>query len=106
MAEEIRKEVDALKNDIAQLRQDIAGLTAAVKDAAANKIDDTKSQARDKLNSVWENLESKLDAALGQGREGVRNVEQKIGEHPTGSVLTAFGVGFLIAKLLDMGERR
>ncbi len=106
MAEEIRKEVDALKSDIAQLRKDIAGLTTAVTDAAADKVDETKSQARDKFNGVWENLESKLDAALGQGRDGVRNVEQKIGEHPTGSVLAAFGVGFLIAKLLDMGERR
>lgn len=106
MAEEIRKEVDALKNDITQLRKDIAGLTAAVKEAAVDKVDDTKAQARDKLNGVWEKLECKLDEALGQGREGVRHVEQKIGEHPTASVLAAFGVGFLIAKLLNLGERR
>ncbi len=106
MAEEIRKEVDALKNDIAQLRKDIAGLTSAVKDAAADKVDEGKAQARDKIHTAWEALEGKLDEALGQGREGVRHVEQKIGEHPTASVLAAFGVGFLIAKLIDLGERR
>ena len=36
MAEDpIRKELDALKADIAQLRQDIAGLTTAIRDQAA-----------------------------------------------------------------------
>ncbi len=106
MAEEIRKEVDALKNDIAQLRKDIAGLTSAVKDAAVDKVDETKAQARDKIHTAWESLEGKLNEALGQGREGAHHVGQKIGEHPAASVLAAFGVGFLIAKLLDLGERR
>lgn len=105
MAEEIRKELDALKNDIAQLRKDIASLTTAVKDVAADKVEDTKSQAREKINNAWEGLESKLDEVLGQGKETVRAVEKKIGEHPAGSLLTAFGVGFLVAKLLDMRGR-
>lgn len=106
MAEEIRKELDALKNDITQLRNDIAGLTSAVKGVAAEKVENTRAQAREKVSSAWESLEEKLDEVLGQGRESFRTVEQKVGEHPTGSILTAFGVGFLIAKLLDIGGRR
>ena len=106
MAEEIRKELDALKNDIAQLRKDIAGLTSAVKDVAADKVEEGKAQAKERVTNAWEDLERKLDDVLGQGRDTVRDVEQKIGEHPTGSLLTAFGVGFIIAKLLDAGGRR
>lgn len=106
MAEEIRKELDALKNDIAQLRKDIASLTSAVKDVASDKVENGKAQARERVNNAWEDIERKLDDLLGQGRDTVRNVEQKIGEHPTGSILTAFGVGFLVAKLMDLGGRR
>lgn len=105
MAEEIRKELDALKNDIAQLRKDIASLSTAVKDVAADKVADGKAQAKEKAAGAWEDIERKLDEVLGEGRETVRNVEQKIGEHPTGSLLTAFGVGFIIAKLMDVGGR-
>lgn len=105
MADEIRKELDALKNDIAQLRKDIAGLTSAVKDVASEKVDATTSQAREKVGSAWEDIERKLNEVLGQGRETVRTVEQKIGEHPGGSILAAFGIGFLVAKLLDIRGR-
>lgn len=105
MAEEIRKELDAIKNDIAQLSKDIAGLTSAVKDVAADKVADTKASARERVSGAWEDIERKLNDVLGQGKEGVRTVEKKIGEHPTASLVTAFGVGFLIAKLLDMRGR-
>lgn len=107
MAEDpIRKELDAIKADIGQLRMDIAGLTDALKGAAADKIDDTKSRAQQTTQNAWEDLESKLDEVLQQGRESIDNVEDGIRQHPSGSLLTAFGLGFIIAKLLDAGGRR
>jgi ElaB/YqjD/DUF883 family membrane-anchored ribosome-binding protein len=107
MAEDpIRKELDAIKADIAQLRLDIGGLTDVLKGAAADKIDDTKSRAQQTTQDAWADLESKLDEVLQQGRAGIDNVEDEIRQHPTGSLLTAFGLGFIIAKLLDVGGRR
>jgi ElaB/YqjD/DUF883 family membrane-anchored ribosome-binding protein len=107
MAEDpIRKELDAIKADIGQLRVDIAGLTDALKGAATEKIDDTKSRARETTQDAWADLESKLDDVLQQGRAGIDNVEDGIRQHPTGSLLTAFGLGFIIAKLLDVGGKR
>ncbi len=107
MAEDqIRKELDALKKDIAQLRKDISGLTDAVKTVAGEKIDETKSQARQRANSTVEDIEGKIEELLEQGSGVAKKAEQQISEHPGTSLLTAFGVGFIVAKLLDGGERR
>lgn len=107
MAEDqIRKEMDALKNDIAQLRKDIGGLTEAVKSVAGEKVDETRSRTRQRASSAMEDIESKLEELLGQGSSVMKSAEQKISEHPGTSLLTALGIGFVIAKLIDMGDRR
>ena len=107
MAEEtISKELDALKNDIAQLRKDIAGLATAVKDVASDRVAGAKASARGRISETWDDVERRFNDAVGSGKEAYHTAEQKISQHPTASVVTAFGIGFLIAKLLDMGERR
>lgn len=106
MAEDpIRKELDALKADIAQLRTDIVGLTSAFKDVASEKVSSTKADAQKRVQGAWEDIERKLDDVLEQGRASVGDIEDKITQHPAGSMLTAFGLGFIIAKLMDMGGR-
>ncbi len=107
MAEDqIRKELDALKSDIAQLRDDIGNLTEAVKSVASEKIDETKAQTRARAGSALEELEARLEDLLAQGSGAARKAEQQISEHPGTSLITAFGVGFIVAKLLEGGERR
>lgn len=106
MAEDpIRKELDALKADIAQLRGDIGGLTAAIKDVTSEKASNTKADAQQRAQNAWEDVERKLNEALNEGRASVGEIEDKITTHPGGSMLTAFGLGFIIAKLMDMGGR-
>lgn len=106
MAEEpIQKELDALKADIAQLRKDISGLTAAVKEVASQKASSTKENAQQRVQGAWEDIERKLDEVLNQGQATVGDIEDRITQHPAGSMLTAFGLGFIIAKLMDIGGR-
>ncbi len=107
MADEtIRKELDALKNDIAQLREDITNLTRAVGKVASQKAQETRSQAEEKARDAWEEIEEKLNGILEEGKETVSGMEKQIAQHPGGSLLTAFGLGFIIARLLDGGNRR
>jgi len=106
MADDIRKELDALKADIARLRQDIGNLTDAVKTTAGDNVKSATAQAQQRLQSAWEDIEQRLEGLLGEGKATFANAGRKIGEHPAGSVLTAFGLGFIIAKLLNLGERR
>ena len=106
MAEEpFREELDALKADIAQLRTDIANLTTAFKDVASEKVNATREDAQQRAQNAWDDIERRLNDVLDQGRETASGIEDKITEHPGGSVLTAFGLGFIIAKLMDMGHR-
>lgn len=106
MAEDpIRKELDALKADIAQLRTDIVGLTKVIKDVASEKVTNTRDDAQKRAQSAWEDVERKLNEAIDKGRATVGDIEDKITAHPSGSILTAFGLGFIIAKLMDVGHR-
>ena len=107
MAEDpVRKELEALKADIAKLREDLGALTEAVKEAAGERVQGAKARAADSARGAWEEVERRLNDVLGQGREAVDQVEQRIAEHPGGSLLTAFGLGFIIGKLMDLGGRR
>jgi len=101
----IRKELDAIKADLAQLREDIAGLTDAVKGTATENVRNARAQAEDRVRGAWEEIEQRLEDVLNEGRATFDKAERKVGEHPGGSVLTAFGLGFIIAKLLSIGER-
>ncbi|MGD8590295.1 MAG: hypothetical protein PVG22_15830 [Chromatiales bacterium] len=102
----IRKELDALKTDIAQLREDILGLTTAVRDVASDKAQKTRSDTKEGLRNAWEDLERKLDEVIDQGKSTMGDVQTQIGQHPTASLFTAFGIGFIVAKLLDTGGKR
>ena len=102
----IRKEIDALKADIARLREDIVGLTDAVKGAASENVSDAKTRAEERMHKAWAEIERRIEGLLDEGKATFNTAEQNIGEHPVGSVLTAFGIGFIIAKLLDVGGRR
>lgn len=102
----IRKEMDALKADIAKLREDIAGLSNAVKGAASENVADAKAQAEERMHKAWDDIERRLQDLLSEGKATFNAAEEKVGEHPVGSMLTAFGIGFVIAKLLDVGGRR
>lgn len=107
MADEpIRKEMDALKADIAQLREDILGLTGAVRDVASDKAQQTRTDTQERMRTAWEDLERKLDEVIDQGKATIGDVQNQVGQHPAGSLLTAFGVGFIVAKLLDVGGKR
>lgn len=107
MAEDpIRRELDALKADIAQLRLDIKGLTEAIHEVASDKVKEARNDTEERLHESWEDLEQKLDEIIRQGRSTVDQMERQVGQHPAGSLLTAFGIGFLIAKILELGGRR
>lgn len=83
-------ETDAIKKDMEQLRSDIAALAEAVKRSGQQRAQAGVDAAREKFDEV------RLEAA-GQAEHCSNQIRQR----PFTSVLSAFGVGLLIGKIIS-----
>jgi len=100
------QELEALKLDIASLRTDVADLATAIRGVSGEKADDFKATMQENIRATREKVRARLLEARAKSKDAMSGMEETIGEHPIGSIATAVGVGFLIAKLMDMGNRR
>ncbi len=85
-------EIDAIKSDIASLRDNIAGLTSHLKN-------DGKAQVR----SAKETLSEKMTDYKRTGRDQINDIEERVREKPGQSVAIAFAAG-LVASYLMRGR--
>lgn len=99
------EEIDALKEDIARLREDIASLAASILGAASDTLDDARVRVSRKSQQAGDEVMGKINEGIDQGKEFLDDLDARVARHPVGSVLIAFGVGLLIAKILGSGDR-
>ena len=97
------KELDALKADIARLREEIAGLAAGVKKSAGIHAEQEGPTPGDEDHSVWADLLHKFGSSKIQGEKVVRDLSAEVEQHPLVSIMAAFGLGYIIAKLWYRG---
>lgn len=90
MAATSEKDVEKLKTEFAELKSDVSKLTETVRDISGDGLE----QGRDRIRR-------RAQRSREQAREAVDTVESEIGERPLTSVAAAFGVGFVLGKLLD-----
>jgi hypothetical protein len=100
------KELDALKADIGILREEIAGLAAGVKKSAGIHAEQLHAAAQqqgptqgEEGHGVWADLLHKFDSSRIQGEKVVRDLSAEVEQHPLASIMAAFGLGYIIAKL-------
>jgi len=100
------KELDALKADIASLREEIAGLAAGVKKSAGIHAEQSDAAAQhegpthgEEGHGAWADLLHKFDSSTIQGEKVVRDLAAEVEQHPLVSLMAAFGLGYIIAKL-------
>lgn len=103
-------ELDALKADLARLREDMAGLAAGVKQFAGipatqpHGAGQHESTPGEEGHGVWTDLFRKFDASRVQGEKVVKDLAAEVEQHPLVSVMAAFGLGYIIAKLWYRGK--
>jgi ElaB/YqjD/DUF883 family membrane-anchored ribosome-binding protein len=100
------EELESLKSDISHLRSDVADLTNAIRGTSSERVTDMKAQMQERINATRDQVRRKLQEARERSGKAMDDMEETIGQHPIGSIATAVGVGFLIAKLMDLGSRR
>lgn len=84
------KDLESLKADLNALRSDLAALTESLKERGYK-------QAR----AGFDRAKAQAYEVRDQAMHTAENVGQQIEERPFTSVLAAFGVGFVLGKLLS-----
>jgi ElaB/YqjD/DUF883 family membrane-anchored ribosome-binding protein len=84
------KNLDQLRADFEALRSDVSSLVQTL-----------KSDAIDQAHVGYDKLKQAGGQAADQVRVGAAAVERQIEDRPLTSVLAAFGIGFIIGKLME-----
>jgi ElaB/YqjD/DUF883 family membrane-anchored ribosome-binding protein len=95
-----------LKTDLAALNQTVVDLSQDVKGLLAALIKEGEEKAKSSLDDRLESLRKRFDEMRGRSQRYVGAAEEQIGEHPYTSLFGAFAIGFILAKLLSMGQQR
>lgn len=94
-------DLDGLKSEIEQLRSDLGSLVEAVLEGGKDKAESADATLREELQERLESLRDSLAQARERGEEAVETAQHTIEERPFVSVLVAFGVGMVAAKLFS-----
>ena len=107
------EELDALKDSYTKLLADHADLAGMVAQLTSDKIDGSDNEALKKAKENIEKIQSKLNdihsrvsSSVSSGKEDVERVKAHVERNPLTSIIAAFTVGYLIARILGLGGRR
>jgi ElaB/YqjD/DUF883 family membrane-anchored ribosome-binding protein len=93
----LSRDLDGLKNSFAQMREDVTKLLEHALDTGKHGAGVVKDRASSAVSDVKDCLGEFKD----RGVDSIEQIGQKIGENPLASTAIAFGIGFILAKLLS-----
>jgi ElaB/YqjD/DUF883 family membrane-anchored ribosome-binding protein len=92
-----KSDIEAIADDVAALKRDLAALMAHVRGGAAEGVVGAARQATAQLGDEAKEFYARLAA---EGERTAQTISQHIDEQPLTSVLVAFAAGFLAGRLL------
>lgn len=99
------EELAAIKQDMHQLKADLAELLSTMKTRGQTKAETLGQDAINTLHDAIDTLNQRVNAAKEGMNEKTRATVDQAGQvielHPVASLLTAFGIGFVLAKLFS-----
>ena len=105
MADEgLQNDLDQLRTDMAKLRADLSAIGDGVKKMGTEAVGATQAKVKSAAQDALDEFQEKLNEAKSQGKQAIHDLEREIKEKPLTSLAVAFGVGFVLSKLLGRGH--
>lgn len=99
------EELAAVKSDLSLLKKDLAELLSVMKESSKTRAGNLEHDALAAVHSAIDTLTARVNeartGAANQANATFEQAEQLVDRHPVATLLTAFGVGFLLAKLFS-----
>ncbi|MCX5851930.1 MAG: hypothetical protein NT072_07715 [Deltaproteobacteria bacterium] len=111
------KELDALKADIASLREAVAALAVGLKSPSGTSTGEAHAEGAhdarhvgpdqgDESHGIWTDLLHGLGVSRIHGEKVIRGLASEVERYPLVSIIAAFGLGFVVASLWYRGSRQ
>lgn len=99
---DLRKELDALRSDIASVQADLARIAKMIGKGTGEAAEDAGETIRRRFEELQHAIQEQISGILDPSRvrRSVEGVGQRIEERPLLSMLIAFSIGFLISLLI------
>ncbi len=94
------QDVEALKEELASLRTDVASLVEAMKHEQRAVTTSDKPQGEESGSEQWNELKAKIEEARQQSEQISREVSEEVRRHPLASIAIAFGIGYIASKII------
>lgn len=99
----MQEDVDALRNDLRQIKDDVATLAQDFVRAAKGGAGEARARMSDMAGHQWSHFRDYTGDATDWGRDALEAVKQKVEERPVIAAVAALGIGMLLGKLLLPG---
>lgn len=96
-----KKEIEELREELSQLREDMGSLLSAVKNLGQSTAKATKTKAEQELDEMMEKLNRAYISARKTGEQTAESAQDEIEKHPLASLAIAFLVGLVAGKLFS-----
>jgi ElaB/YqjD/DUF883 family membrane-anchored ribosome-binding protein len=96
-----KQETDDLREELQALRKEVSEMMSILQSKGGSYAEELGEKVSDKLDSYQENLKESAETAYEMGGEGVDEIGKRIRKNPITSLCVAFGIGYLISKVMD-----
>ena len=100
MAAKDENTLDSLKEELQSLQKQFSELAKSFKDAGVEKSSELTAKLEKELEKYQKRAWEKVQKAYDAGSAGVEEVSERVRQNPLGSVLIAFGAGYVLSKIL------